>query len=153
MARKLNHKKKPKGSIRVYRADIFYEPALIDKKEIDDGVSKAYVNPACVTNDLRVILNRHSIKQTPTQVDGEKLKKQVEGLNFESIKVEDADYLRIKYSAWNTKDLADTLEAAMTWLKANKIKFGESNGDLFCSSGCYDLNDLRKMQKQKEISE
>jgi len=79
------HKNKTRGSIRVYKSDVFYNlNASIKRIKIHDGLSEALVIPSACTKALVEILNRFGIEPEAVTIEGKRLKKknEISGLDL-----------------------------------------------------------------------
>lgn len=152
------HKDKTRGSIRVWKKDIFYNlNANIKRIKINDGISEALIIPSACTKALTIILNRFGIEPKAITIEGKRLKKknEIPGLNFDSIKTikGDHDHLRINYSSHDGEGrLAAILLSQLDWLQNHKITFGEADGTQACIRGiCQTFDQLK--EKQKTLNE
>ncbi len=151
------HKNKTRGSLRVYKNNIFYNLGVpIKRMKISDDISSVLVIPSVCKKGLVLILNRLGIQPEATTINGKRLKKrnQIEGLEYDSIKTikGDHDNLRLNYSTFEEHGeeyLAEFLQEQAKWLDKNGIKHGESDGTFACIRGkCLSLEDLKEMQKK-----
>lgn len=138
----------PKGSIRVWKSDLFYEPDEVKRLEINDGTSIALVIPSHLTKDVQSIYDRHGIRYDPTLKDSQRMRTEIKGLQFKKLaSIEgDTERLRMFFEAENTKILKEQIQGAFVWLKKNKVSFGEPNGKLCCIRKCLDEKGLEKLE-------
>lgn len=153
----IEHKNKTRGSLRVYKSDLFYNPMTkVKRVKISDGTSTACLTTASCTKALTIILNRVGIMPQIVFIEGKRLRKahEIDGLLYDSIRSikGDHDHLRLNYSTLDERGeeyLADLILSQSVWLKNHKIVCGEFDGTLACIRGkCLSLEDLKKMQKK-----
>lgn len=140
-----------RGSIRVFKTDIFYEPDTVERVIVNDGTSTASIIPSCLTKELQTIFDRHGIDYPSTRKDGQRFVKSIEGLKFDSIEHADKDHLRLKFVAESKREMRELLERAIFWIKKHKILYGESNGKKFCLFRCYDDDQLEQLELDETI--
>ncbi len=138
----------PKGSIRVWKSKLFYEPDEVKRLEINDGISLALVIPSHLTKDVQAIYDRHGIKYPPALIESQRMRTEIKGLQFKKLgSIEgDTEHLRMFFEANNTDILKGYIQQAFAWLNKNKISFGEPNGKLCCIRKCLDEKGLEKLE-------
>ena len=147
-------KHKTRGSIRVFKSEIFYNlNAQVKRMKIFDGINTTLLVPSACTKGLVIILNKFGISPELVMKDSKKLKiaGEIKGLEFDSIKSikGDHDHLRINYSSFEGEpDLSTIILHQIKWLESKKIAYGESDGTQACIRGkCFTSEELKSKQK------
>ena len=125
-----------RGSIRVFKSDVFYETDLVKRIVVSDGMSEAKIIPSCLTKELQAIFDRHEVKYPPTEVESRRLVQRIDGLDFDDIETVDNEHLRIKYNGTSKRDVKAKLTKAINWLETHSVPYGESDGNAVCIFKC-----------------
>lgn len=125
-----------KGSIRVFKSDVFYETDKVKRIVVSDGISEAKIIPSCLTKELQAIFDRHQVAYPPTEVESRRLIQRIDGLDFEEIETVDNEHLRIKYNGTSKRNVKEKLMKAIKWLESHNVSYGESDGKAVCIFKC-----------------
>lgn len=125
-----------RGSIRVYKARIFYKGKDIQHINISYDHMKAILHVVTIPNDLKAIFEEVGIKWLPGTSPGLRVRKKIKGLNFDDIETADDGYLRIRFSGLTESDLKIKLKDAIKFFEAHNIEHGEKDGKAVCIFKC-----------------
>jgi len=125
-----------RASIRVFKDIIFYEQRNVQQINIKYGNLTAILHVVTIPKDLQVIFQEAHIDWTPETHEGDRVKKQIKGLDFDEIESADDDHLRIRLSALTKSAIQNKLQTTFEWLDVHNIDHGEKDGKAACIFKC-----------------
>ncbi len=140
----MSHKRKNKdwlvrGSIRAEARHDFLENYDKQKITIEDDGIEATIITACLTGDLKAILDKHGIFWKEIKETGERFNKPYlveQGLPFDDINKADEGYIRLKFGDMTADGFEEKKHAIQDWLDSKGIWYGEKDGGDCCMFVC-----------------